>query len=298
MIVADHMTGKPYPTPIEVNVADRKLAAEGVSVVDRPNRAMLEWLRTPPFYNGPIDLPTIGRWFDEAWKALHPSVQFGDKPFMYLAVSALGVSYRCDPPIVFGSIGINPMNLVKITPAESQRVFQQAPLAWWEMHHQAVDCMDFWLNRMEFQGGPTAFNRLGVAAGQLEASARQLLACANDPSLPQATAMIVEMSLKASLSKLGVDDRELVSLGHDLEKATKRLCELSPHSSDDELKSVVVSLPKYVAARYDPPTWTAAEPQDCYRRALFIGSEAMRRTGRHRVADQVRGDPAVPKRSW
>jgi len=292
------MAGKPFLSPGEVLAADQKLAAEGVSVVERPNKAMLEWLRTPPFYNGPIDLPSIGRWFDDAWKGLHPSVQFTDRPFMFLAVSALGVSYRCDPPIVFGSLSINPMSLIRMTNEESHRIFHQAPLDWWELHNQAVDCMDLWLNRMEFQGGATAFKRLSVAVGQLEASARQLVASSLDPSLAQGVAMIAEMSLKAVLSKLGLTDDELVSLSHHLGKAVKRLAELSPHPANDELVHVVASLPKYATVRYDPPDWKIADAQDHFRRALFVASEAMRRVGRYQTADQVRQDSTVPKRRW
>lgn len=160
-----HFVSKPYPTPIEILEIDRKLAALGVPVTERANQALLEWIRTPPFSDQPTPLSPVGRWFEKTWRELHPSVVQQDRPFMYLAVSALGVSYRCDPPIVFGAPNIDVMKLVRITPTESQRIFQDSPRAWWEMYYQALDAIDLWLNRMDLL--PGQYPGLSVAFSQL-----------------------------------------------------------------------------------------------------------------------------------
>jgi hypothetical protein len=292
------MAVKLFPEPDELKAVDRRLSIDGVSIVERPTKAMLEWLATPPFYDGPIDFVSLGRWFDQAWKNLHPSVPFSDRPFMYLAVSALGVSYRCDPPVVFGGPLVDPMALIKFTPAESHNIHTCEPSAWWELHRQAVDCLDLWLNRWDFTGNAAACNRVSVACAQLEASARQLVACSHDPALPQGVALIAEMAIKAGLASLGLADSELKAFGHHLEKAARRLNELSPHPPSAELEAVAASLPRYSDVRYDPPPWGVPTAQDFYRRALFVASEAMRQVGSHRIAEQARYNPVIPKRHW
>jgi hypothetical protein len=293
------MPGKPYPSKAEVLAIDEELAAEGVPVVDRATQAMLRWMQTPPFYDGVVDLVGQGRWFEDRWKELHPSVATTDRPFMYLAVSALGVSYRCDPPIIFGTVGINPMALIKMRPEESECIWAPAPHLWWELHHQAVDCIDLFLNRLEFTGSEDAHRRKSVAMSQLEATARQLVACAHDASLPQAVSLIAEMAMKAALASKGIDEGVLKrKIGHDLTLAAKMLAEATPSETDGDLIAVAASLPDYKAVRYDPPNLTTSEAQDYYRRALFVAAEALRRVGHHRTADAVRHDPSIPIRQW
>jgi len=287
---------KPYPTGDEIAAMDRKLAAEGVPVTERANQAMLEWIRTPPYSEQPTPLTPIGRWFENAWRELHPSVSQQDRPFMYLAVSALGVSYRCDPPIVFGSTSIDTMSLVKITKMESERIFANSPRAWWEMYYQVLDAVDIWLNRID--SGSGGYEGLSVAFSQLEASARQLVACSPDASLPQSIALIAELSIKGALFAAGYSKRELQKIGHDLLLSTKALCEISKLGSNSDLIRASASIPPYVQSRYAPPPWDMSVAQRHYRTALYIASEALRRSGGHRMGHAARHRRDIPARPW
>ena len=293
------MPEKPYPSQAEVLAFDAEFAAEGMPVVDRATQAMLRWMQTPPFYDGVVDFVAQARWFEDRWKELHPSVAMSDRPFMYLAVSALGVSYRCDPPIIFGRVGINPMVLIKMRPEESERIWASAPTVWWELHHQAVDCIDLFLNSLDFAGPEQAERWKGVAIGQLQTAARQLVACAHDASLPQTVSLIAEMAMKAALAKAGVSAAVMKQeLGHGLEAIARKLCEVCPSPSDADIITVAASLPSYTKARYDAPDLTLIQSQDYYRRALFVATDSLRRVGHPTMADVVRNDASIPKREW
>lgn len=293
------MPHKPYPSPAEVLALDAEFAAAGVPVTKRATKAMLRWMQTPPYYGGVVDFSAQGRWFDDRWKELHPSVAMSDRPFMYLAVSALGVSYRCDPPIIFGRVGINPMKLIKIQPEESHRIWTSAPEVWWELHHQAVDCIDLFLNSLDFTGPEQAGRWKAVAVGQLQTAARQLVACAHDASLAQTVSLISEMAMKAALVTAGMSEAELkAKFGHKLEPLARRLCEERPSASDADLMTVITTVPNYTPARYEAPDLTMPESQDYYRRALFVASDALRRVGRHDAASSVRNDTSIPIRKW
>jgi hypothetical protein len=287
---------KPYPKPVEILELDRKLAAQGVPVTERANKALLEWIRTPPLSDQPTPLIPIARWFEKTWRELHPSVVQLDRPFMYLAVSALGVSYRCDPPIVFGTASIDIMKLVHITPAESQRIFRESPRAGWEMYYQALDAVDLWLNRMDLP--PKQYAGLSVAFSQLEASARQLVACSPDSSLPQSVALIAELSIKGALFAAGFKTRELEKLGHNVILAATKLCEISKLGSNSDLLQAAASVPPYVASRYSPPPWEMSVAQNHYRTVLYIASEALRRSGEHRMGHAARHRRDIPARPW
>jgi len=289
---------KPFPTQAEIFCLDRDLAAEGVSVHKRANRAFLAWLRTPPFSGSSFRLDGPSHWFEQTWRALHPSADWDERPFVHLAISALGSAYRCRPPVIFGSVRLNPVEQIVITPPELERIHRSDPRAFWEMHAQAVDCIDFWLNFMDFKGDGDAADKVFVAKSELESRARSLLAGDNDFGLPQAVCLIAEMSLKAALGACGCDAATLKSLGHNARAAAEALNWHAPHPSGAELVAAVEALPAYVKVRYNPPKWNAAENQDAYRRALFVASEALRRTGDHRMADQVRSDPSIPSRKW
>jgi hypothetical protein len=215
---------------------------------------------------------------------------------MYLAVSALGVSYRCDPPIVFGAPNIDVMKLVRITPTESQRIFQDSPRAWWEMYYQALDAIDLWLNRMDLL--PGQYPGLSVAFSQLEASARQLVACSPDSSLPQSVALITELSIKGALFSAGFKMRDLEKLGHNVKLAAAKLCEISKLGNNSDFLQAVASIPPYIESRYSPPPWEMPMAQQHYKTVLYIASEALRRSGEHRMGHAARHRLDIPARPW
>ncbi|QSF52984.1 hypothetical protein [Brevundimonas fontaquae] len=291
------MNRKPYPSPSEIVRMDDDLASKGVPIHQRATQAHLKWMSTPPFVDGVVDFAAEGRWFDDQWKELHPSAIVEAEPFMFLAVSARGVSYRYDPPMIFGAPTINPMDFIKFTAAESERLFKKDPKAWWELYYQAIDCLDLFLNRLDLPTNSALAIRLKmVACGQLEATARQMVASAHDASLPQATSLIAEMAIKAALACKGLDDRAIEKFGHHLRKSATKLNELCPSVLDNEFLEAASSLDGYVQSRYDPPMLKPEEAQARYGRALFVASEALRRVGHHRLGHRFATDPATPKR--
>jgi len=90
------------PSLDELRELDDELASEGFAVRERPKKAAYLWATR--LGGGLMESLSLWHWFDKAYAELHPSVDFEDKPFALICVSARGVPYRLRPPIVFGTM--------------------------------------------------------------------------------------------------------------------------------------------------------------------------------------------------
>lgn len=288
-----------FPTPEEIAALDNALALEGVPANERHEQAMWRWAQVVEGY--PLELADTARWFEEQFAKLHPSVSFAPKSFMYLCVSARGISYALDPPLVIGiAQPISPLRHVKIHPGELQRIGDHDLAALWEMVCQAADGIDLFMAGMSFHPkAEEAVKMLAVGCDTLSGFARGLVACAQDASLAQACCLAVESVLKAVLVAQGIAPTTLKKqFGHDIAALADELIERAPGQNDQELRVVAQSMPRYSDVRYRPPWTTISEAQDLYRRALFLCAEALRRTQGAGLYYHVREEPMAPRRQW
>ena len=285
------------PNTEDVRLLDEEMAQKGVPVRRRPELAVGHWMRLgKPM---PTDFVVAAKGLRQAFEALHPSVDFSNQPFAVLAASARSVAYEVNPPIVFGSMPVSPIQSVKITQAELQRIHQADPTAFWELYYQAADAIDLFHSEMDFHPQePEAAKMLSVGFSQLQASARQMIGSSTDGSLEQAMALAAELVVKAVLREKGVPLARLQALGHSVPKLVAELATLLPGPLDAELAQVAATLPPYVASRYSPSDLGPAEAQDVYRRALFVCGEALRRTRHDQLYSKLVADPGVPPRKW
>lgn len=286
-----------YPSDNDLKDIDEALAADGVPVAARPDKAMLNWLKSQP--DGICDLAAEARWFTTKFAEMHPSIDFNPKPFVFLAASARGIAYGLHPPIVYGQGSLDPIRSVKISGPELERIWKGDPTAFWELYFQAADGIDLFLSDLDFH--PTnaeAAKMLAVGTNQLEASARQLVAGASDASLSQACCLSCEMVLKAVLRERGVAEARVRNLSHRIQDLAAELVSVLPSPNDQEFLAVASSMPSYVSVRYDPPDHSVQDAHDLYRRALFVCAEALRRTRHDQIYYKMIDDPAIPPRVW
>lgn len=288
----------PYPTDDELRAIDDELANEGVPIVQRPGAALTRWSNRHGIFNFLVVVDMSG-WFDAKYAALHPSVKFGRQPLAYLCVSARGIAYEINPPIVYGTRRLNPIDSIKITQPELARIHSANPLAFDELSYQAADGCDLFMGHVDLEPQPEAAKMLSVGTAQLETSARRLVASTSDPSLPQAMCLACETIVKAVLHERGVSLQRLKDdLGHNLTKLCSELVKILPGPNDADLAAVAASMPNYVAMRYGPPSMNANQEHDIYRRAMFICAEALRRTRHDNIYHKMAADPTMPKRQW
>jgi hypothetical protein len=285
------------PTDAEIRELDDALAAKGVPANKRHDRAL--WLWTQKVGGFPLEFAVTARWFREKFAALHPSVNFSDQPFAYLCVSARGVCYELRPPVVVGSCAIDPAKCVRIQQAELERIYTADPRAFWELYYQAADGIDLFMSHLDFHPrSPESARMLAVGTDQLEASARQLVACSQDASLSQACCLAVETVLKAVLLEKSTATPNLKGIGHNTMKLCAAVASVVAGPNDKDFAAVAASIPKYVDVRYNPPQLTTNEAQDLYRRTLFLCAEALRRTRHDQLYYKIAADPQVPARDW
>lgn len=283
-----------FPTDEEILALDDELAVEGVPVTDRANQALQRWVRRGEWSG---ELMPIARYFEDRFRQLHPSVKLGGSPFMFLCASARGISYEYRPPLVFGTVRINPTDSLKISREELQRVWQSSPDEYWELAYQCCDCFDLFQTMMDGSiNDAAAMGYASAARDQLQASARQLVAAASDTSLAQACCLAAELAGKAALKERGF--MNLKGLGHDLPAIYGELIKHSPAATDRDVLEVTQLMPKYVQVRYSPPSLSVKGAQALYARALFLCSDALRRDARQSIYFGILSDPEIPQRRW
>jgi hypothetical protein len=286
------------PTDDQIRALDDQLANEGRPAQTRPDAAMWRWFKH--IGEMPSDLAAISQWFIRKFALLHPSVNFQHRPFAFLCVSARGIAYELNPSVILGrQVTIDPVRCVRIHQTELARIYRGHPKDFWEMYFQAADGVDLFLGVIDLHPKQAeAEKMLSVGTDQLAGSARQLVACANDSSLSQATCLAVEMVLKAVLHENGVSLERLKQIGHKIPDLCAEVAGRLSGPNDQEFAAVANTMPSYVTVRYRPPALDMNEAQDIYRRALFLCAEGLRRTRSDQIYYKMIADSTIPSREW
>jgi hypothetical protein len=286
------------PSRNQLRRLDEELADLGVAAFNRPHEAAMLWATR----SGADFLSVLreNEWFEQKFSELHPSVDYTQKPFVTLCVSARSVSYFADPPIVLGTTAVSPIRAVKITEAELSRLHRRHPTDFWELHFQATDAIDLFLADMDFHSQIVrARNMLTTGMHQLGASARQLVAGEIDASLPQGMCLAVELIGKAvaiDAAQGHIDERS--TFGHNLPCLFDHICNVLSGPNNTEVEMALRHIPRYEDVRYDAPTMAFRDAQNVYRAALFLCAEAMRRTRQDQLYWKLLEDDQMPKRVW
>ena len=266
----------PDPSPTQVIELDDQLADQGIPVLRRPLEAAKLW--GDQCGNPMLGLTKEG-WFRESYRKLHPSVPFDSASFLTLCISARGVSYVIRPPMAYGRVGIKPLDHTDITEQEVARLWHAHRTAFWELNWQAFDAIDLFMSKVNFYPAVSAAtNMMETAVNQLTASARQLVACEIDSSLPQGMILACELAGKAVLLHTGATPELLRQVGHNLSRLVDEVSTRLPSPIDETVRRVVNTLPPYVAVRYESPHMTMIDAQDIFRKAMFVVADFLRRT--------------------
>ncbi len=287
-----------YPTEAELLEMDAALGASFVPILDRPDQAMFRWSQSQGSLPG--EFGQASRWFRARYQELYPSTDFSSPAFDAMCVSALGVPYRFDPPIIFGVVGVDPLEFVRIAKVERDRLDRASPALVWELRYQAADAIDLFMGRLLQIPGlslPAAMHAVGYA--HLQSTARQLLAGANDASIAHAVATASETVMKSVLIALGKTEADVSQLGHRLPAQADAIVALAPSHEDAAFQDVARSVPQLVGARYGKASpKNLAEALDLYRRGLFLCASATRRTMLSAATPSPSTWETAPNRQW
>lgn len=286
----------PPPSLAELLEIDDGLADDGVEALRRPIEAAKRWGAKS---GDPMIALKQEGWFRTAYRQILPSVPFDSEAFLTLCVSARSVSYFLKPPMGYGRVAIQPLKHVTISEMERHRLFHSHPASFWEMQWQACDGVDLFMSHVNYHPQDRAASNMMVTAiNQMTASARQLVACEIDLSLPQGMAMACELAGKSVLLSKGASDQKLRNIGHRLPDLAAEIASVLPSPIDSTVQELAKTLPSYVAVRYDAPAISIADAQDIFRRTLFVMADFIRRTNHDQLYWKVMKDTSVPAREW
>lgn len=283
------------PTSDDLIRIDDQLAEQGVPVFNRPFEAAKLW-GIVCGSEWEIALAREG-WFKDAYKELHPSIDFTADSFLTLCVSARGISYFVKPPKGYGRCAIKPIDHVSISNNEISRLWNDHPESFWELQWQGFDAIDLFMAMLNFHPKlPSASNMMRTAVSQLTASARQLVACELDSSLPQGMSMSCELAGKAILIAQGFSAQRLRSIGHNLETIHNEVSAILPSPVDHDVTKAINQIPAYVKVRYEAPLLNLLEAQNLYSRAMFVIADFLRRTNHSQGYWDVSAGGKIPAR--
>lgn len=140
-----------------------------------------------------------------------------------------------------------------------------------------ADVMDMGYGRHEVSGPPQARETWALAHSQLEMTTNGLVGSFDLSALTQSICMTVELSLKAALMHLGVNEKTLKNLGHNNAKSAKLLASIKPHRDDALIEVLIGRLPPYVGSRYKQANLTRLQMVDLALVSQFIAASTLRR---------------------
>lgn len=289
----------PNPTVRDILDIDDRLADQGVPVFRRPLEASKIWGER---HGGLSFGLTKEGLFREAYRNLHPSVPFDSDSFLTLCVSARGVSYFIKPPMAFGRVAIRPMEHTQISKEELSRLFHRHSSDFYELQWQGFDAIDLFMALVNFHpNDQTARNMIGTAINQMTASARQLVACEIDASLPQGMALACELAGKSVFLHCDGDPKKLKKIGHDMPmliKEIRKTKRLPASPVQDQIDAIASEMPRYVEVRYSSPPMTICDAQDLFRKSMFLIADLLRQTNYDQGYWHKLRDGDMPSRSF
>lgn len=259
-------------TKADLIALDRKYAEAGVSPHQRPMRAAVELLGGS-FSLGSFANPEV-KAITDTYRELFPETEQtwpGAGIGLIASVDQvrkfrLGVAFgRVSVPIWRG-VGFDSIGSWEAWCRHDPEIAAETALAFADVH-------DF-SNGVEIVSPENAESakRWHMAASNLSDVANVLPTTFSVDSVLQPICLVAELSLKASLLRLGQDP-----WGHKLPTLAKELARLRPHRDDVVIKDALSAFPDYVGSRYEPEGRSRYQVVRLALAAQFIAASSVRR---------------------
>lgn len=257
---------------------DKKYAEEGVHVHQRPFRAAMDILGESVAM-GSASNPEVKRIMDE-YLAMIPEVESSWPGAGIGLIAAVDQVRKVVFPIVFGENRLHVWELAGFSSSED----------WWawcrkdraiaaSVAFSAADLHDLTmgLNRLE-QRNENAIKLWKLSCSNLEDVANTLPTTFSHDTVIQPICMVAELAIKAALVWDGVDPASFRGPnGHNTLSLAKRMESMRPHRDDRLVRSIIATLPSYVASRYEPTGLKRLQVVQLALGVQFIAASTLRR---------------------
>ncbi|MCK0544520.1 HEPN domain-containing protein [Pseudomonas syringae pv. aptata] len=266
---------------------DDRLIDEDVDLHQRPFHVMADWMDEQGVAGDFLD---EGRWkpLMAAYKKLYPTGDFSMPGLLSAGVAIRDRMYPVHVEIGFGTVSINPLEMITITREELSSIFNTHPQEGWKALYGVCDLWDFAysIDDLRFNDSPAA-DLLNNARSAITATARTLLGSTNIDSAVQSCCLAAELSIKGVLTILGASEKAIKSLSHNLVKAADLLISVSSNGNDQMLREACDNFPDYVSTRYSSHGLRRVELMALAMRSQFVAAEALRRISERDFAGDI-----------
>ncbi|WP_226503505.1 HEPN domain-containing protein [Pseudomonas sp. MWU16-30317] len=267
--------------------ADNRLIDEDVALHQRPFHVMADWMDEQGIAGDFLD---EGRWkpLMAAYKKLYPTGDFSMPGLLSAGVAIRDRMYPVHVGIGFGTVSIDPLEMITITREELSSIFNTNPQEGWKALYGVCDLWDFSysIDDLRFNGSP-ATDLLNNARSAITATARTLLGSTNIDSAVQSCCLAAELSIKGVLAILGVSEKTIKSLSHNLVKAADLLISMRSNGNDQMLRDACSNFPNYVSTRYSSHGLKRVELMALAMRSQFVAAEVLRRVSERDFASDI-----------
>lgn len=196
--------------------------------------------------------------------------------------------YKVRISVVFGSCSVNMVRCIDISQRELEFIYEQDPSAISRAAYTVADLWDFAYGVNDLKDRvPQADVLWKNARSSIEETARLLSDGHLIDSAVQPICLSAELSIKGTLSFLGVNEEKLKQLSHNIPKLANKLSELKPSPSDDMLLEAANQFPDYVKSRYSVHALKRADINRLAMLSEYIAADAIRRISDRKIIEQV-----------
>lgn len=266
---------------------DDRLIEEDVAPHQRPFSVMAKWMDEKGIYGDFLD---ERRWKSlmTAYKKLYPTGDFSMPGLLSAGVAIRDRMYPVHVGITFGTVSIDPLKMITISREELSSIFNTHPQEGWKALYGVCDIWDFAYSIDDLRSNDhAATDLLNNARSAITATARTLLGATDTDSAVQSCCLAAELSLKGVLTILGVPDKTIKSLSHNLVKAADLLMSIKSNSNDQMLRDACDNFPNYVSTRYSSHGLKRVELMALAMRSQFVAAEALRRVSDRNFAGDI-----------
>jgi len=218
------------------------------------------------------------------------------------AIMFRDVFFRVWVPMAYGTVAIEPFDLIDEMSDAQKRWMASEPAALGRFIDQVIDLFDFGYGLDDFSklhaGDDEAVSLLRLGRAHLEAAANACVGSVDPYAVVQNSLIAIELLLKGALRAAGCTEKKLKAIGHDLVALSAEFVSRQPAADGGLMGRACASLPRLVTHRYQRLSLSRVQIGDVVMKAQYLGGEIMRQLSDRSLRQAIGvGDipPPVPR---
>jgi hypothetical protein len=275
---------------------DTELMEAGVALHARAFLVNFHWMRDNEI-NGDIFADGRMQFIQEIYDELYPKGTTTMPPIFTGGAAIRDNIYLVEVPLIFGSVPIDPIKLIRIAPPEIESAYRNFPDEFWNAMYQSADAFDFGYS-VDDLCKHEENELLRNAASNLTSAVRTLNGKLDTEAAIQSACLTIELAGKGVLKAHKSEESHLKQLGHKLLEIVQAVITLKPSSEDANVLEIVSKLPNYVQSRYAMSNLNKHQLVSMTVNVQFAAASLLRRFTDRDLASQIAVANEIPPRKF